>query len=181
LIRALVVSGVAATLALCGPPLPSAAADPPAAGDTAYLIGACWDPSQPVEQQPARIVYGCDLSSVMENMSWSSWGADGASGTGTDNAVECQPNCAEGRRLFNPIIVHAWNPLPADKPGCPAGVEFYSDFTVAYPEAVPPWVKPGTSWTDGVDYTYVDGLPAVHFSSQGPLSCTPLVPPQTAA
>jgi hypothetical protein len=152
---------------------PAAGAEPPDA-DTAYLIGACYDPTQPVEEKPATLVYGCDNSSVMEDMAWTSWGAEGANGTGIDKAVECQPNCAEGKQLSNPIIVHAWNPKPAATPGCPTGVEFYSDYTVAYPEGVPPWVKPGTSWTEDVDYIYLDGLPAVHFTNQGPYSCTAL-------
>lgn len=173
MIRAVVVS-TAAVMAAFGLAAAPAAADPPAPDSTAYLIGACYDPSQPVQEKPATIVYGCDRSSVMQDMTWTSWGADGATGTGTDNAVDCQPNCAQGQRLLNPIIVHAWNPLPPNKFGCPDGVDFYSDYTVAYPDAVPPWVKPGTSWTEGVEYTYVDGLPAVHFSNQGPFSCTPL-------
>lgn len=151
-----------------------AAADPPSDAPVAYLIGACWDPSKPVEQKPATIVYGCDSSSVMVDMTWTAWDGDGAQGTGTDDAVECKPNCAQGSRLANPIMVHAWNPLPATDLGCPADVQFYSDYTVAYPQGVPPWVRPGTSWTDGVDYVYVDGLPAVHFSGQRPYSCTPL-------
>jgi hypothetical protein len=174
MIRPVVAStaaGIAAFALACSP---SAAADPPAPGSTAYLIGACYDPSQPVQEQPTTIVYGCDNSSVMQDMTWTSWGADGATGTGIDNAVECQPNCAQGRRLSNPILVHAWNPLPPNESGCPAGVDFYTDYTVAYPEGVPPWVKPGTTWTDGVDYIYLDGLPAVHFSKQKPFSCTPL-------
>ncbi len=149
----------------------TASAEPPS--DTVYMFGSCFNSSQPVQERPARVVYGCDSSSVMEHMTWTAWGADGATGTGIDDAVECRPNCAEGRRLTNPIIVHAWNPLPPRVPGCPDGVEFYADFTVAYPEGVPTWVKPGTSWTEGVDYVYVDGMPAVYFSGQGPFNCTP--------
>ncbi|MDT5110635.1 MAG: hypothetical protein QOE20_2525, partial [Mycobacterium sp.] len=37
--------------------------------------------------------------------------ANGAKGTGTDSSIECQPNCANGTRLTNPIAVHAWNPV----------------------------------------------------------------------
>ena len=179
MIRTVLLPVTAAVLAF-GPlnGLGIAAAEPsqdPAPGDTtAYLIGACWDPSQPVDQRPATLVYGCDKSSVMEDMTWTAWGADGAEGTGIDSAVECQPNCAEGAHLSNPIVVHAWNPQPAATPGCPDGVQFFGDYTVAYPQGVPPWVKPGTSWTEDVDYVYIDNMPAVHFKNQGPLSCTPV-------
>ena len=140
---------------------------------TQYTFGRCYDSTQPVAEKPQRVVYGCDSTNVMVDMTWSSWGAAGARGTGTDDAIECQPNCAQGSHLVNPIVVHAWNPLPADKPGCPDDVEFYSDFTVAYPAGVPPWVVPGTTWGSDVEYTYVDGMPAVHFFDQLPYSCTP--------
>jgi hypothetical protein len=143
----------------------------PVIEDTAYLIGACWDPAQPVEERPETLTYLCDHTSTMREMTWTAWGPDGAAGTGIDDAVECQPNCAEGRRLVNPIAVHAWNPRPVE--GCPADVWFYSDYTVAYPEGVPPWVQPGTSWDENVDYILLDGVPAVHFKNQRPLSCTP--------
>ena len=63
---------------------------------------------------------------------------------------------------------------PPAAPGCPDNAAFYTDFTVAYPAGVPPWVVPGTSWGPGVEYTYVDGMPAVHFFDQQPYSCTPL-------
>ena len=94
--RSVLLPVTAAVLAFGGG-LGTAAAEAsqdPAPGDTtAYLIGACWDPSQPVDQRPATLVYGCDKSSVMEDMTWTAWGADGAEGTGIDSAVECQPNC----------------------------------------------------------------------------------------
>ena len=174
--RAVWVSATGGLLALTPLTAPTAVAEPPQPSQpaaTSYLIGPCFEPSQPVQEKPSTVVYGCDHTSVMESMSWTTWGADGATGAGVDNAIECQPNCAQGRRLTNPIVVHAWNPLPPSTPGCPAGVDFYRDFTVAYPEGVPPWVKPGTSWTEDVAYTYVDGMPAVHFSNQEPFSCAP--------
>ncbi|CAJ1503322.1 hypothetical protein [[Mycobacterium] burgundiense] len=172
---ALIPAGV---LAFCSVGLATATADPgPAPAQdsaVAYLIGSCYDPSQPVVEQPQTLVYGCDHTSVMVDMTWTSWDAEGARGTGIDDAVECQPNCAEGPRITYPIVVHAWNPRPASAEGCPAGVQFYRDYTVAYPEGAPPWVQPGTSWTEDVDYFWLDGVPAVHFKNQEPLSCTPL-------
>lgn len=132
---ALIPAGV---LAFCSVGLATATADPgPAPAQdsaVAYLIGSCYDPSQPVVEQPQTLVYGCDHTSVMVDMTWTSWDAEGARGTGIDDAVECQPNCAEGPRITYPIVVHAWNPRPASAEGCPAGVQFYRDYTVAYPE-----------------------------------------------
>ena len=167
-------AGAVAVLAFTAP---AAHADPdpnpqPGYDAVTYLIGKCWNPSMPVEQEPTQLQYNCDGTSSMENMTWTSWGADGASGTGTDNSVECQPNCAMGPRLFNPIVVRAWNPKTVE--GFPPELQFYSDLTVAYPQGVPPWVKPGTQWAPDTYFTTVDGMPAVHFINQGAYSCTPL-------
>jgi hypothetical protein len=171
-VRALILGAIA----LAGLTAPAAAADPatpdPGYNSVTYLIGKCWDPTQPVVQEPTTVKYNCDGTSVMENMAWTSWGAAGATGTGMDNSVECQPNCATGARLFNPIVVHAWNPKPAD--GCPTNLQFYSDLTVAYPQGVPPWITPGTQWTADTVFTTVDGMPAVHYVNQSAQSCTPL-------
>jgi len=167
--RALILA--AGALALLGNTAPIAGAE---TGTVSYMIGRCYDPSQPVTEKPATVLYNCDGTSTMENMTWTAWGADGATGTGIDNSVECKPDCAQGPRLVNPIVVHAWNPKAPSEIGCPAGVQFYSDLTVAYPKGVPPWVQPGSTWSDSVAYTTIDGMPAVHFTDQGPHSCTPL-------
>jgi hypothetical protein len=174
------VSGAAALLTAASLVAPPVGADPDPGsgpGPLAYVIGRCYDPSQAVVERPTSVMYNCDGTSVMENMQWTSWGPDGATGTGLDNSVQCQPDCAQGPHLYNPIVVHAWRPVPADKPGCPDGVLFYTDLTVAYPQGVPPWIKPGTTWSDdGVriaQYVDVDGMPAVQFTDSGPYSCTP--------
>ncbi|WP_445165299.1 hypothetical protein ACTXG7_15340 [Mycolicibacterium sp. Dal123E01] len=169
MVRAVAICGSALVMLLSSLGAPSAVAAP---GATVYMFGSCYDPSQPLQEKPQRVVYGCDSTSIMEDMTWSSWGADGARGTGTDNAVQCQPNCAQGPHLRNPIVVHARNPAPG-RPGCPDNAAFFTDFTVAYPAGAPPWVVPGTSWDASVEYTYVDGMPAVHFFNQRPYSCTP--------
>jgi hypothetical protein len=174
MVRAVTIGGAALAMMLSGLATAASATAEPAPGATVYMFGSCYDPSQPLQEQPQRVVYGCDSTSIMENMTWSSWGADGARGTGTDNAVQCQPNCAQGPHLNNPVVVHAWNPAPAGQRGCPDNAQFYTDFTVAYPAGVPPWVIPGTTWGPDVEYTYVDGMPAVHFFDQRPYSCSPL-------
>ena len=150
-----------------------ASADPAEEDTTIFAIGKCYDPSQPPVQRPASFAYNCNTTGEMQDMTWSLWGADGARGTGTDSSVECQPNCAEGTRLLNPIVVHAWNPATSTSPACPPDVKFYSDLTIAYPKGAPPWIKPGTTWSPGTDFVTVDDMPAVHFSGLKP-SCAPL-------
>lgn len=161
------VAGVTACPAVADPATPE-----PGYDAVTYLIGTCWDPSQPVEQQPTTVKYNCDGTSVMHDMVWTSWGADGATGTGSDSSVECKPNCATGPTLVNPIAVHAWNPKPA--PGCQPNLQFYADMTVAYPQGAPPWIQPGTQWSADTFFTTVDGMPAVHYINQTAQSCTAL-------
>jgi hypothetical protein len=169
-LRALVL--IACAVSLLGGPA-TASADPAGQGDAVFAIGKCFDPSQPPQQRPGSFAYNCDTTGVMENMTWTSWGPDGARGTGTDSAVECKPNCAEGTRLFNPIVVHAWNASAPTSSACPPDVQFYSDLTIAYPQGVPPWIAPGTTWSPGTDFVTVDGMPAVHFSGLTP-TCGPI-------
>lgn len=133
-----------------------------------YAIGKCVTAEQPASAEPATFDYNCDNTGVLANMEWSEWGNDGARGTGEDTSVECQPNCAQGRKLTNPVVVHAWNPAPTSNPECPPGAAFYRDMTIAYPEDVPPWITPGTTWDEGVDFVTVDDMPAVHFSNMNP-------------
>ncbi|MGU3500635.1 hypothetical protein [Mycobacterium sp. C31M] len=117
--------------------------------DAVYAIGMCFDPANPLPQRPAVFDYNCDDTGVLHDMVWSTWDDQGASGFGTDISVECQPNCAEGARLTNPVVVHAWNPQPSSSPSCPANARFYADVTIAYPHTVPPWIQPGTEWYPG--------------------------------
>lgn len=149
-----------------------ASADP-AQDSATYAIGKCYDPGQPPVQRPASFAYNCNDTGVMKDMTWSTWGADGARGTGTDSSVECQPNCAQGATLINPIEVHAWNPVSSPSASCPPNVKFYTDMTITYPKGVPPWIKPGTTWSPGTDFVTVDGMPAVHYSELTP-TCGPL-------
>jgi hypothetical protein len=164
--RPLAVSVTLAAIAMIVTPA-AAVADPQPA-TTIYAIGKCVTLDQPVQQRPARFDYNCDGTGVMEDMTWTSWNGDGAKGTGTDSSVKCQPNCAQGARLRNPIVVHAWNPLPASSAACPQDVDFYSDVSIAYPKTAPPWITPGTTWDSGTDFVTVDGMPAVHFSGLKP-------------
>lgn len=155
----------AAVLALFGATA-AATAEP---GDAMVALGKCYDPEKVVLQQPATFDYNCDGTGVLHDMVWTSWGADGARGTGTDSSVQCQPNCAQGTRLVNPVVVHAWNPQPAKDAACPADVRYFTDLTIAYPQGAPPWITPGTEWSAGTDFVTVDGAPAVHFSGLSPL------------
>jgi hypothetical protein len=150
----------------------TASADPAEQDATVYAIGKCYDPSRGPVQRPDSFDYNCNTTGVMKHMTWSAWGHE-ARGAGDDWSVECQPNCAEGTTLVNPIAVHAWNPVPSPSAACPPDVKFYTDVTIAYPKGAPPWITPGTTWSPGTDFVTVDGMPAVHYSGLTP-TCEPL-------
>lgn len=158
----------ASAVSLFGAGAPAASADPAEADGSAYAIAKCYDQGQPAAQRPASFAYNCDNTGVMADMTWSRWGSDGADGTGTDNSVQCQPNCAQGATLVNPIVVHAWNAETSPSATCPRDLAFYTDLTIAYPKGAPPWISPGTTWSPGTDFVTVDGMPAVHFSNSPP-------------
>ena len=167
------IFAVAATLVAYFGLSATASAEPTEQDGTAYAIGKCYSPGQPPVQRPASFAYNCDNTGVMQDVTWSAWGSDGAHGTGTDSSVECKPNCAEGATLVNPIVVHAWNPVTSPSAACPHDVKFYSDLTIAYPKGAPPWINPGTTWSPGTDFVTVDGMPAVHYTESTP-TCEPL-------
>jgi hypothetical protein len=146
---------------------PLAGADPPR-----YMFGRCYIGGEPVQERPVQVAYGCDGTGILQSMTWTAWGADGADGTGTDNTTDCVPNCAAGQRYINPVVVHAWNPRSPTDPGCPAGVQFYADFVIAYPKGTPPGMAARTSSSDSEPAQY-QGMPAIHYFAQKPYSCTP--------
>ena len=135
MIRALVLAACAVAL-LDSPAL--ATADPAGQGDTVFAIGKCFDLALPPPERPTRFDYNCDGTGAVQDITWTTWGVDGAKGTGMDSSIECKPNCAQGTRLTNPVVVHAWNPLPPSNALCPSGVRFYSDLSIAYPDDAPP-------------------------------------------
>ena len=92
--RALAVSVIG--FAVASTWMPAQAVADPQPASTAFAIGKCFDPSEPAQERPTRFAYNCDDTGVMDDMTWTAWGADGAEGTGTDRSIECQPNCAQG-------------------------------------------------------------------------------------
>src|SRR5690606_40629065 len=76
-----------------------AAADPAGPADPAaephpvsYLIGRCYDPSQPVEERPERILSNCEGTGRMRELTWTQWDAESARGTVIAESDECKPN-----------------------------------------------------------------------------------------
>jgi hypothetical protein len=131
---------------------------PPTVG---VAIPGCYNSSVPPADRPTKLnVVGCASTAVaLQDMSWSSWGPDGADGTGSAVFKICQPNCATGYQLTDQVIVHAWNPqLPRANSDCPAGLRVFADLILAFPKGAPP----PTAQELNARYR---GLPAAHYTN----------------
>ena len=139
-----------------GAPAPTATAPPPL---TSFAVPACYNPSfQPAERPKKLNVLGCaSVAVALQDMSWSSWGPQGADGTGTAVFKMCDPNCAAGYQLKDPVVVHAWNPQPPRPDAiCQAGLRIFADMILAFPKDVPPPTAQKIT-------TQYNGMPAVHY------------------
>ena len=53
-----------------------------------------------LEQRPEQLTKFCaDAGVLIYDITWESWGYNGAEGTGTYSENLCEPNCAEGKRV----------------------------------------------------------------------------------
>ncbi|ORB73010.1 hypothetical protein BST44_16530 [Mycobacterium scrofulaceum] len=162
IVSALAVGGVLAVVGLklaegdrsAGPPT-----QPPA--PQSFAIPGCYNLSVPPIERPKRLnVLGCaSVAVALQDMSWSSWGPQGADGTGTAVFKVCDPNCAAGYQLKEPVVVHAWNPQPPRREAiCQSGLQIFADLVLAFPKGVPP---PNVQKVN----TEYNGQPAVHFAN----------------
>ena len=96
------IFAVAATLVAYFGLSATASAEPTEQDGTAYAIGKCYSPGRPPVQRPASFAYNCDNTGVMQDMTWSAWGSDGAHGTGTDSSVDASPTVRRAPRWSIP-------------------------------------------------------------------------------
>jgi hypothetical protein len=126
---------------------------------TSFAVPGCYNPSvQPAERPKKLNILGCaSVAVALQDMSWSSWGPQGADGTGTAVFKMCDPNCAAGYQLTDPVVVHAWNAQqPRPDAICQAGLKIFADMILAFPKGVPPPTAQKMT-------TQYNGMPAVHF------------------
>jgi hypothetical protein len=140
------------------PPSSSTQAAAPA---TSFAIPGCYNRWVQPAARPTKLnILGCaSVAVALQDMSWSSWGPRGADGNGTAVFKVCEPNCAQGYQLTDPVTVHAWNPQPPrTDSGCPVGLDVFGDMILAFPKDVPP---PDVEKTTA----QYNGMPAVHFEN----------------
>jgi hypothetical protein len=105
-------------------------------------------------------IVGCaSVAVALQDMSWSSWGPQGADGTGVAVFKICEPNCANGYQLTNQVVVHAWNPQPPlANSGCRVGLNIFADMILAFGKGVPPPTAQKMN-------TQYNGMPAVDYAN----------------
>lgn len=138
---------------------PTTAQPPPP--PESFAIPGCYNLSAPPVERPRRLnVLGCaSVAVALQDMSWSSWGPQGADGSGTAVFKICDPNCAAGYQLTDPVVVHAWNPQPPRPDAiCQPGLKIFADMELAFPKGVPP----PTAQKMNDQY---NGMPAVHYTN----------------
>jgi hypothetical protein len=126
---------------------------------TSFAIPGCYNPSVPPVERPKKLsILGCaSVAVALQDMSWTSWGPQGADGTGTAVFKICDPNCAAGYQLTDPVVVHAWNAQPPRPDAiCQSGLKIFADLVLAFPKAAPPPTAQKTN-------TQYNGMPAVHY------------------
>jgi hypothetical protein len=126
-----------------------------------YALPACYGQTDPPTERPTTVTFQtcADGGRRLESMSWSSWGAAGAQGTGILSYQVCEPSCAEGHREQYAVNVSAFEPQPADhNSGCPTDMMFYSEMIVSFPASAP------NPTEMAADTTYL-GRPAIRFTT----------------
>ena len=124
-------------------------------------VPGCYNPSVPPVERPKKLnILGCaSVAVALQDMSWTSWGPQGADGTGTAVFKICDPNCAAGYQLTDPVVVHAWNAQPPRPDAiCQAGLKIFADMVLAFPKAAPPPTAQKMN-------TQYNGMPAVHYAN----------------
>lgn len=125
------------------PTTPTTTSVPPLA-TTGYGLPGCYysyhDPHPGAERPKDFVLQGCMQNGFwLTDMSWSSWGPRGADGTGTFVVNTCEIDCASGPAVSSPVVVHSWNPKPAQAGShCPPNLNIYAELILAFPKTLPP-------------------------------------------
>lgn len=80
--------------------------------------------------EPSQITTSADGAAYIKNLTWAGWGAATATGTGTLEADNCVPNCAEGHDTAYPATVTLTGPVAYGD-----GQQAYSAMAISVPSA----------------------------------------------
>jgi hypothetical protein len=102
---------------------PSAPALPPTAFTVCtYPVGTC---NGQMRTQPTQVLTSGDGSAYVRGITWSGWGSPTATGTGTMEIDDCNPNCAQGTFTGYPATITLSGLTPYA-----SGKQAYADMTI---------------------------------------------------
>ena len=85
------------------------------------------------EQKPVELVLYCaDAGQILNEISWSSWTATEALGTGTSTANDCEPSCAEGNDVVSAVEIKLFQPITSE-----SGKRVFSQIEIQYDKVQP--------------------------------------------
>jgi hypothetical protein len=123
LIATAAVAAVVASAMAGANPVASASAKKP------LLIGNCAKP----KFKPASVILACgDASLGATNVVWSSWTNKVATGAGTGQLNDCNPNCAQGKTKTAPMSLRASKPQT-----CSNGKRVFSKLAYTWTSGAP--------------------------------------------
>jgi hypothetical protein len=117
---------------------PAAAGSSPATTGREVLLAEGGDVRGPTVYRPGCAA-GCGLSgdgtTALFNMTWTTWNATEAVGTGTEKIDDCNPNCAAGTLHAVAVRVTFSNPVMVCQPS--SGAWYWTRVTFAWPDGLP--------------------------------------------
>jgi hypothetical protein len=97
---------------------------------------------------------GCGLSgdgtTALWNMTWTTWNATEAIGTGTEKIDDCNPNCAAGTLHAVAVRVTLSNPVMVCQPS--SGAWYWTRVTFVWPDGLPAVFSGGNAPTNPFNY-----------------------------
>jgi tRNA A-37 threonylcarbamoyl transferase component Bud32 len=109
------------------------------AGSSSATVTVCTAPATgctlagDMAERPRQIGLSADGSRVVSGLSWTGWGGQRATGTGTLQIDDCQPNCASGKDTGYPATVTLSGLTSYGKDG--SGLQGYSAITIEAPSS----------------------------------------------
>ncbi len=88
---------VPATTTPASTPTPSPSASTAPLSDFRVCITPTVGCNGELRTQPPEIIVSGDGSAYIKDLSWTGWGSEGATGSGTLELDNCEPNCAAGK------------------------------------------------------------------------------------
>jgi hypothetical protein len=116
-----------------------AAGSSPATAGRKVFLAEGGDVRGPTVYEPGCDGAGCGLSgdgtTALFNMTWTTWNATEAVGTGTEKIDDCNPNCAAGTLHAIAVRVTLSDPVLVCQPS--AGAWYWTRVTFVWPDGLP--------------------------------------------